>query len=1275
MIRFFLCFLCALSHASLTAQMTVTGATTPLNTPEDLVGRLLSGPGVRILDVKYNGPLTAIGAFEGGLSAVGLQEGIVLTTGVAEGSNVIYGPADVGRNQASNNNRSTAVSPDLVALSNNLAPLKNIALYEIRFIPADTTLSIDYVFASEEYPEFGCADYADIMGIFIQGPGYPNKENIALVPNTTLPVGINSIHPANPTKANCPPLNVQYYNNNENSTNQPVYDGYTKVLTAKAVLQPLGVYTLIIAIADAEDELWDSAVFLKAGGLSSGPERPYLSLKTPGDLGTIAEGCAAATLSIVLKTPSSKDQNVTIKTVGTATNDLTPFQSTWVLAAGQQRIDLPLTALTDTLVEGKETIGFYLDAGFATLDTVFLNIQDGGRLIPPQLPPDTTTCAVTFPPLTLNGTSPTVLAPQPTFSDTVPIPLAFPFISYQKKFNVTGLPYNYFFPELLESLCLDIEHRHADDLDIYLKAPDGRVILLSTDNGGSGDNYHNTCFVPSGAPPISNGQAPFTGQFTPEESFSNLLGSPVNGTWILQVTDDAPGATGTLGTATLTFKSEYTLHYAWTPTAGVVCPNCPTTELSPTQSTTYTLQATDTYGCTATDTVLLRVTPSLLVTTPLPKGPQILEGLQQATYTIDSVPGATHYTWTPPPFCSLNGAGFGLPLTLPAAVGRQVSATFSCGAGDLCVQARGVCLLGSQTCLPLSNLSPNAPAVCPRNAPAATSCGTPCRFLNLDGWAGNNANYGPSNAPGFCGNAERSMWFAFTAAAPLMSFYVEPSQCQNGDGLQIALYQRCDAPPLACEAGANGGGVTPLQLQQDNLVPGQTYYLLVEAFKDDICDISIKITPKTGYIPQPLDTIGPILGANQVCTAGQTAYFIAPVPHAYRYVWDGSPGISINGQTPPVVLEDAIAPVVVGFDRAGTVALRVQAEGFCNTITANSTIIVSATPPIVVQEAFLCLEDFPYTLPWGEVVPSWPATTPSFQKTLVSASGCDSIVRIDLRVVEAIARIARVGGARTLCLPGSGLVLRSDPSPAPSQKTWRDETGTIIGSGDTLRVEKPGRYVLTTESSNQAFQCAASDTIWVQDGLLVPVGIQGDSILGLRRKNLWLSAAPRLPWLSYYWVGPTLPDTLRADSLRVGRAGTYRLIARDSLGCFETVDKIVVWKTIRDSSATSTDPNLGNQRPISSLNFAQEDGVDERTPHAPDPTLTPNPGQGLYRLRHAPSGSLLRVFAPDGRLLRRLTIEGETLLDLRGQASGLYRAVLMDKQGEVLKVFGVVKED
>lgn len=1274
--RFFLYLLYALSHTSLAAQMTVTDASIPPQTPQSLVVNSLGGPAIRILSVKYNGVATAVGAFKGGLSAVGLEEGIVLTTGQAEGHSSVYGAADLGRNQASNNNRSMAVSPELTALFNTpQISLKNVAFYEIQFIPTDTLLSMDYVFASEEYPEYGCADYADLMGIFIQGPGYPNPTNIAVVPNTTLPIGISSIHPFNPTKIDCRPLNEQYYNDNQNSNNQPVYDGYTDVLTAKAVLQPLGVYTLIVAIADAEDELWDSAVFLKAGGLSSSFGRPYLSLKTSSAVGTIAEGCTSAILSISLPTPATQDQSFVVKTIGTAhpDTDLAPFQSAWVLAAGQQRIDIPLTALTDTLAEGPESIGFYLDTGLPTFDTVFLTIQDR-RLLPPQLPADTVACIGAYPPVNLNGASPTQSVPQPVFSDTVSVPLPFPFITYQKKINVSGLPYKYFTPELLESLCLNITHGYASDLDIFLQAPDGRRIGLSTDNGGSGDDYRNTCFVPNGAEAITKGQAPFTGQFIPEESFSNLLGSPVNGTWILQVVDDAPGAAGTLGTATLTFKSEYTLHYAWTPTDGVTCPKCPTTELSPTQSTTYTLQATDTYGCTATDTVLLRITPSLSVTTPLPKGPQTLEGLQMATYVIDSVPGATHYTWTPPAFCSLNGAGFGVPLTLPATVGRQVSATFSCGAGDLCVQARGTCILGSQICLPLSNLAANAPVLCPRNAPAATSCGTPCRFLNLDGWAGDNAAYGPSNAPGFCGNAERSMWFAFTAAAPLMSFYLEPSQCQNGDGLQMALYQRCDAPPLVCDAGANGGGGIPLQIQQDNLIPGQTYYLLIEAFRDDICEFSLKVTPKTGYISQPIDTIGFIQGANQACTAGKTTYSIVPVPHAHRYVWDGGPGISINGQAPPVVVEDALAFVEVAFDQPGTANLRVHAEGFCNTATASTNIAVFNTPSVVTQEVFLCLEDFPYTLPWGEIVPNWPAATSSFQKTLANAAGCDSLVKINLRVVEAVARIANMGGSPILCLPPGGLVLRSDPSPAPSQKTWRDETGAAIGMGDTLYVAKPGRYVLVTESSNQAFLCAASDTVWVQEGLAATVGIQGDSILGLRRKNLWLRVAPRLPWLSYYWVGPTLSDTLRADSLRVGRAGTYRLIARDSSGCFEIVEKIVIWKTIRDSSATSTDPNLGNQRPVSTPDLAYETGADGRS-MVPDPTLTPNPSQGLYRLRQAPPGSLLRILAPDGRLLRRLTVNGETLLDLRDQASGLYRAVLTDERGKLLKVFAVVKED
>ena len=67
----------------------------------------------------------------------------------------------------------------------------------------------------------------------------------------------------------------------------------------------------------------------------------------------------------------------------------------------------------------------------------------------------------------------------------------------------------------LETVCIDITHTWDNDLDISLVAPDGTTINLSSDNGGSSNNYTSTCFNMSGGTNITSGSAPFTGTYVP----------------------------------------------------------------------------------------------------------------------------------------------------------------------------------------------------------------------------------------------------------------------------------------------------------------------------------------------------------------------------------------------------------------------------------------------------------------------------------------------------------------------------------------------------------------------------------------------------------------------------------------------------------------------------------------------------------------------------------------------------------------------------------------
>jgi len=102
------------------------------------------------------------------------------------------------------------------------------------------------------------------------------------------------------------------------------------------------------------------------------------------------------------------------------------------------------------------------------------------------------------------------------------------------------------------TVSLNINHGSDADLDIFLQGPDGTLVELSTDNGGSGNNYGNSCaqrttFDDSVATPITSGAPPYFGSFKPEGNlgdFRGKSGAEVNGTWTLFVTDDTANAIG-----------------------------------------------------------------------------------------------------------------------------------------------------------------------------------------------------------------------------------------------------------------------------------------------------------------------------------------------------------------------------------------------------------------------------------------------------------------------------------------------------------------------------------------------------------------------------------------------------------------------------------------------------------------------------------------------------------------------------------------------------------
>jgi len=101
---------------------------------------------------------------------------------------------------------------------------------------------------------------------------------------------------------------------------------------------------------------------------------------------------------------------------------------------------------------------------------------------------------------------------------------------------------------------LNINHPNAGELILMLKSPTGTQITLSSYNGIGGANYTGTTFDDSASVSIVNGTPPFTGSYKPQNTFSPMINSNLNGNWILRIFDNAAGNQGTLISWCILFK-------------------------------------------------------------------------------------------------------------------------------------------------------------------------------------------------------------------------------------------------------------------------------------------------------------------------------------------------------------------------------------------------------------------------------------------------------------------------------------------------------------------------------------------------------------------------------------------------------------------------------------------------------------------------------------------------------------------------------------------------
>ncbi|MBV1887891.1 MAG: T9SS type B sorting domain-containing protein [Urechidicola sp.] len=198
------------------------------------------------------------GYFDNAGSSFPFQRGIVLSTGKLINTE---GPNDsLSDDDAPGWNGDADLENSL-----NESQTINATILEFDFKSVATQISFKYLFASEEYQanDPNTCVYSDLFGFLIRPIADTQYTNIALVPNTSTPVKVTTVHPE--IVNGCPAVNEFYFESFNDAVSPINFNGQTKVMTATATVIPNETYHVKLVIADHINYRYDSAVFLEAG--------------------------------------------------------------------------------------------------------------------------------------------------------------------------------------------------------------------------------------------------------------------------------------------------------------------------------------------------------------------------------------------------------------------------------------------------------------------------------------------------------------------------------------------------------------------------------------------------------------------------------------------------------------------------------------------------------------------------------------------------------------------------------------------------------------------------------------------------------------------------------------------------------------------------------------------------------------------------------------------------------------------------------------------------
>ncbi|WP_417806641.1 choice-of-anchor L domain-containing protein [Thioclava sp.] len=177
------------------------------------------------------------------------DSGVILSTGYADSFTRSSG--DVNSSTSTSTNTSGPSDSDFNAMAGTTT--YDASILEVNFTPVGDTMTLTFVFASEEYPEYINSNYNDFFGIWVNGTP------------ATVNVGDGSASVSNVNGG----ANDSLYIDNTGDSYNTEMDGFTVTMSVTFPVNAGVPNTLKIGVADVSDTSYDSNVLIAADSVQT----------------------------------------------------------------------------------------------------------------------------------------------------------------------------------------------------------------------------------------------------------------------------------------------------------------------------------------------------------------------------------------------------------------------------------------------------------------------------------------------------------------------------------------------------------------------------------------------------------------------------------------------------------------------------------------------------------------------------------------------------------------------------------------------------------------------------------------------------------------------------------------------------------------------------------------------------------------------------------------------------------------------------------------------